>query len=125
VIDQEDSDLIETIICKIEINDLNDNLPVFDLKYDYDPKLTEDTDATIMQDRLIAKFLAIDLDGSISNSLVSYKIESVDPTSSFLNTDSFKLEMVNILHINFKISFQKQSFYDLSMLIFFLKLIFN
>jgi hypothetical protein len=31
VIDQDDSDLIETIICKIEINDLNDNSPIFDL----------------------------------------------------------------------------------------------
>jgi hypothetical protein len=62
---------------------------------DYDPKLSEDTEATTMQDRLITKFLAVDLDGSSNNSFVTYSIESVDPTSSFLNIDSFKLEMVN------------------------------
>ena len=62
---------------------------------DFDPKLSEDTEATTMQDRLITKFLAVDLDGSTNNSFVTYLIESVDPTSSFLNIDSFKLEMVN------------------------------
>ena len=90
--------MIETITFKIEINDLNDNPPVFDLKYDYEPKVNEDTSETLNEERLLAKFLAYDLDGSDKNSIVSYSIESVKPSSQFLSVESFKLEKINGNH---------------------------
>ena len=96
----EESDLIETITFKIEINDLNDNPPVFDLKYDYEPKVNEDTSETLNEERLLAKFLAYDLDGSDKNSIISYSIESVKPSSQFLSVESFKLEKINGNHDN-------------------------
>jgi len=98
ILDDEDSDMIETITLKIEINDLNDNSPVFDLKYDYEPKVNEDTSDTLNEERLLAKFLAYDLDGSEKNSVVSYSIESVKPSSQYLSVESFKLEKISPNH---------------------------
>jgi hypothetical protein len=54
-IDPRTLEIIETIVIKIEINDLNDNPPVFDLKYNYEVFIDEDNEQTSSQERLITK----------------------------------------------------------------------
>jgi hypothetical protein len=65
---------IENLILKVEIIDLNDNAPHFDLSYQYDVSIDEDDNSTINQDRLITTFKAYDLDGTFLNSLMEYSI---------------------------------------------------
>ena len=55
VLDSKTFDLIETVLVKISINDLNDNSPSFDLKYNYEVTLDEDTNATVDMERFITK----------------------------------------------------------------------
>jgi hypothetical protein len=84
----ESSELIENLILKIDINDLNDNKPVFDLAYNYEPQIFEDDKQQVDVERLITKFKAVDLDGTEANSRIEYKIESV---SRPFKTNQFKL----------------------------------
>ena len=84
---------IENVIVKININDLNDNKPQFDLGYKYEPFIFEDDSVTKNEERLITVFKAFDLDASYLNSLLEYSIEDVvEPRDSSLVTSAwFKL----------------------------------
>jgi hypothetical protein len=57
VLDRLTFDLIETVILKIQIQDLNDNAPMFDVKYNYNPVINEDDKQSVLEDRLITKVL--------------------------------------------------------------------
>ncbi len=84
---------IENVIVKVSINDLNDNVPHFDMSYQYEVSINEDDLATVNQDRFIAKFKAYDLDGTALNSLIEYSIEHIvmPKESVFFNISAFKL----------------------------------
>lgn len=79
VLDAKTFDLIETVMLKIKINDVNDNAPVFANNYNYKPMLNEDDKLSRTRDRLMTKFLAVDMDGTLENSKVSYSIKAVEP----------------------------------------------
>lgn len=87
VLDEKDK-IIENLIVKIGINDLNDNLPQFDNGYNYEPSILEDDESTIEIERFVTKFKAFDLDRTINNSHITYRIESV----SGLSLDAFRLD---------------------------------
>jgi hypothetical protein len=94
-------DFIESIIVKININDLNDNAPQFDSSFAYEPSIAEDDASTVGLERLIASFRAFDLDGSVPNSVIEYIIESVEfPSAQYGGKESigkagFKLAKLN------------------------------
>jgi hypothetical protein len=59
VLDAKTEEFIENILIKINVNDLNDNVPVFDLKYNYEPSLNEDSNETMSQERLVTKVIQL------------------------------------------------------------------
>ena len=54
VIDVKTFELLETVMLKINIKDVNDNAPVFDGKFNYEVSVNEDDKQTIGQERLLA-----------------------------------------------------------------------
>ncbi|CAF0762269.1 unnamed protein product [Brachionus calyciflorus] len=89
--EKKDSEIIENLLVKIKINDLNDNYPIFDLSYNYEPTMNEDDETTIDLERFITKFKALDSDRTLNNSLINYRIESVKN----MNVNSFRLETIS------------------------------
>lgn len=80
---------MENLLVKIKINDLDDNLPIFEPNYMYDVKMDEDDNATIPLERFITRFRATDLDRTNRFSAIEYHIDSVSARG--LSPDSFRL----------------------------------
>lgn len=91
ILDSKTFEKVESIVLKIEINNLNDNVPEFSLHYDYEPEIFEDNKETIAEKVFITKFLAFDLDEIKTEiSELSYLIKSVKP--NFLKKSDFLIE---------------------------------
>ena len=78
VFDARTNDLIENVLVRVNILDLNDNYPIYDKSYNYEPKIAEDDSSTIQKERFITKFKATDLDGTFFNSKLEYLIAEDD-----------------------------------------------
>lgn len=87
VLDEKDK-IIENLIVKITINDLNDNFPQFDSGFNYEPSILEDDESTIGTERFVTKFKAFDLDRTVNNSHITYRIDSV----SGFGLNAFRLD---------------------------------
>lgn len=60
VVDTRTFDFVETVVLKIHVQDLNDNAPIFDVKYNYNPVVNEDDKRTVSEDRLMTKVILIE-----------------------------------------------------------------
>lgn len=82
--------LVENLLVKIKIRDLNDNAPVFESNYNYEPVMREDDNTTVNVERLVTKFKANDADRTYENSALAYRIDSIQPHTITIGS-SFKL----------------------------------
>lgn len=89
VTDWRTSSQLESILVKIKIDDVDDNLPIFDPNYNYDVSIKEDSSSTKDQERFITRFRASDLDRTPTYSEISYHLDAV--SSRALSTESFRL----------------------------------
>lgn len=89
VTDSKTSTHLESLLVKVKINDLDDNLPLFEPNFSYDVKMNEDDNSTRSVERLITRFRAHDLDRTPRLSAIDYRIDSVSSRS--LSPNSFRL----------------------------------
>lgn len=89
VTDWKTSTHLESLLVKIKINDLDDNLPLFEPNFAYDIKMDEDDNSTRSKERLVTRFRANDLDRTARLSAIDYRIDSISSRS--LAPNSFRL----------------------------------
>ena len=70
--------LVESLLIKVSITDLNDNSPVFDRSLDeFRPAMSEDDRSTAATERFVTRLKATDLDRTERNAAVGYEIVGV------------------------------------------------